>query len=230
MAGVHSSRSNYGQRLFVLASLQVLFLSLVSGSNGLAFEVDYGGRKCIYEEVPPSTQIKGEFHVSGGTGEMELDLFITDPRGVVYFNKQNMDTQKFSFKSGQFIKHTKQKYKFCVLHQVHQHAARMPRVKRRVSFSVEIEQSRRAKKKAQVATGSQVDSAHEKLADLEDDLDTLLGEFDGIREEEQVITDIGTNTTSTILRYSVLSIAITLLTGFLNHYYLRSFFKQKKLM
>ena len=201
-----------------------------STSYGLSLEVDYGSRKCIYEDFPPNTQVTGEFHVSGGHGEMDLDLFVTDPRGVVFYNKQNLQSQQYSFRTGHYPQHTTQTFKFCVVHQIHHQASRASRVKRQVSFTIETKRQKGATRSSQVATGKQLETASERFSDIEVELDILLGDLDEMREHEQVISEIGTRTTKTILFYSLLSIVVTLLTGFLNHYYLRFFFKQKKLM
>eukprot|EP00168_Porphyra_purpurea_P010985 TRINITY_DN2753_c0_g1_i1.p2 TRINITY_DN2753_c0_g1~~TRINITY_DN2753_c0_g1_i1.p2 ORF type:complete len:156 (+),score=17.71 TRINITY_DN2753_c0_g1_i1:453-920(+) len=46
---------------------------------------------------PPATHVRGDVRVAAGNGDMLLDLFVTDTRGVVVYHASNVATSAFSF-------------------------------------------------------------------------------------------------------------------------------------
>lgn len=214
-----------------LAALLVLQLVLDAAfSNSLTFELPYGQRKCFSEDLPPDIEVRGTVHVASGQGEMTLDLFVSDMRGVVYFHKSNVDSVKFSFRTGHFPSHTREAFRFCVVNQVSANAAHpSARVVRRVTLEVETVKDRHDTSTSRLAKQDQVDKVYSSFLGVQNDVDDLIEKMDELRVKEQKLNDINESTSATIFRISLVACLFTILTGVLNFLSLKSFFKRKKL-
>lgn len=219
------------RRLPPLAPLLValLLLLLATNASALTFDLLYGSRKCISEDIPPLSDVRGELHVSGGSGDMALDLFVSDPRGVVYFHRAEANSVKYSFKSGEFDSRTTQAYRFCVVHQVHPNAATKTDVSRRVSLDVKVESEKSRVEVDALAKRGHLSNVQEKFQDVYHEVDGLIQKMDELRMKEQTLSEVNEDTSRTVLRVTVLAAIFTIGTGVLNFMNLKSFFKQKKL-
>jgi emp24/gp25L/p24 family/GOLD len=206
-----------------------LLAAAAAAAAGLTFDLEYGARKCVSEDVPPSADVLGELHVSGGNGDMSLDLFVSDPRGVVYFHKAGANSVKYSFKAGTFAEGTTQVYRFCVVHQVHPNAATRTDVMRRVSLSVKVEGKGVKEEVERLAKKGDVTKAQEKFQDVYRDVDSLISRMDELRALEDTLSTANENTSRVVMRVTFLAAVFTIGTGVLNFLNLKSFFKSKKL-
>jgi emp24/gp25L/p24 family/GOLD len=197
--------------------------------SALTFDLEYGGRMCLIEDIPPLSNVRGSLRVTGGTGDMTLDLFVSDHHGVVYFHKADANAVKYSFKSGSFEAHTTMPYRFCVVHQAHPHAAPGMHVARRVSLSVRVDTPAFKEVVDSLAKGGHLSKIQESFQEVSNEVDALIARLDEIRVKEQTLTNINEDTSRTILRITVIAALFTVATGVLNFLNLKSFFKQKKL-
>lgn len=85
--------ATHGKSLASLAAL--ISLLRVFFASSLTFELPYWQRKCFTEDLPPDTVTRVMVHVASGQGEMTLNLFVSDLKGVVHFQKSNVDSVKF---------------------------------------------------------------------------------------------------------------------------------------
>jgi emp24/gp25L/p24 family/GOLD len=218
----------------LLAPLLLYCVSLtlavwLTPTNALTFELGYGARKCMSEDMPPLAQVRGELHVAGGAGDMSLDLFVSNPRGVVYFHKADANAVKYSFKTGAFEAHSTEAYRFCVVHQVHPNAAVRTDVTRRVSLTADVETPAAKSAIRSLATSDHVSKAQDSFQEVSNEVDTLIARLDDLRVKEQALSEINEDTSRTIVRITVIAALFTIATGVLNFLNLTSFFKQKKL-
>eukprot|EP00177_Eucheuma_denticulatum_P006033 GFKZ01011005.1.p1 GENE.GFKZ01011005.1~~GFKZ01011005.1.p1 ORF type:complete len:237 (+),score=6.63 GFKZ01011005.1:202-912(+) len=235
---MRSSTANLLSLLFLTSTL--LHVSLC---GSLTFELPYGQRKCFSEDLPPYTVTRGTVHVSSGSGEMSLDLFVSDQNGVVQFHKSDVNTVKFSFRSGSYPVHTRQMYRFCVVNQVHAGSANtMPgSVTRRVTLKVEpVYEGEMAGREQHQSDGSgtavsrlakqgHVDKVYQSFLEVSNDVDGLIERMEELRAEEEMLTAANERTAGVILKISVVACTLTIATGVLNFLSLKSFFKRKKL-
>jgi emp24/gp25L/p24 family/GOLD len=184
---------------------------------------------CLIEDVPPLSNVRGELRVAGGKGDMTLDLFVSDPSGVVYYHKADVNAVKYSFKSGAFQAHTTMPYRFCVVHQIHPHAPPGTNVARRVSLSVKVETPAFKEVVDSLAKGGHISKIQESFQEVSNEVDALIARLDELRVKEQALTDINEDTSRTILRITIIAALFTIASGVLNFLNLKSFFKQKKL-
>lgn len=203
--------------------------ALISSALALTFDLPYGSRKCVSEEVPPVADVKGEVHVSGGNGDMSLDLFVSDPRGVVYFHRAAVNSVKFSFKSGTFDERQTQNYRFCVVHQVHPNSAARTDVSRRVSLDVSVETAKVKEDLKLLASKGDLTRVQERFQTLYKEVDEIIGRMDVLREREKLLNAANEDTSRVVVRVTIVAGIFTIMTGVLNFVSLKSFFKSKKL-
>lgn len=219
---------NISRLLPVLSLLLLLHVSPLHATS-LTFNLPYGQRKCFSDDLPPSTSCRGTVHVTSGKGEMSLDLFVTDPRGTVFFHKSDVNSVKFSFRTGSFQQHTTQKYRFCVVNQVHPHAVHAADVVRKVTLDVEAITEHREKAISRLAKQDHADKLYADFLAASQLVDNMIEKMDDLRVSEQFLTDLNQSTATTILRVSMVACVLTVATGVLNFLSLKSFFKRKKL-
>lgn len=206
-----------------------LALALFAPATALTFDLLYGSRKCVSEDLPPGAEVKGELHVSGGSGDMSLDLFVSDPRGVVYFHRAAVNSVKYSFTSGSFDANAQQTYRFCVVHQVHPNSAARTDVSRRVSLDVKVDSASVKEDMKLLASKSDVSRVSDKFQGLYQEVDELIGRMEVLRKAEAALSVANAETSRIVLRVTVIAGVFTVLTGVLNFVSLKSFFKSKKL-
>lgn len=219
-------------RIQMVILIAVVFVSLALNCltcDALTFDLPYGSRKCLSEDLPTSADVKGELHVTGGHGDMSLDLFVSDPRGIVYFHKAGVDAVKYTFRTGSFDPRTTQVYRFCVLHQVHPNAAVQHELSRRVTLKVDVESAKTRNEVDQLAKTVHVSKAEESFGEVSKEIMELISRLDDMRVKEQQLSEVNEDTSKSIVRITVVAALFTIMTGVLNFLNLKSFFKQKKL-
>lgn len=209
------------------------FLALIrlSFANSLTFELPYGERKCFSEDLPPDVSIHGTVHVSSGQGEMSLDLFVLDESGAVRFHKSDVNSIKFSFRSGSYPHPLRKDYRFCIVNQVKAHAAQPAarHVTRRVTLEVGVAPGESGGNTGRFAKQEHVDNIYESFLAVSGEIDALIERMDELRAKEEILTEANEQTTVVILRISLVACALTIATGVLNLLSLQRFFKRKKL-
>ncbi len=196
----------------------------------ITFDLGYGQQKCFTEDLPPVTIVRGDVHIASGKGEMRLDLFVTNQQGVLAFHKSDVNAVKFSFQTGAYDRHTTQLYRFCVVNQVHGLSGMPPGdVFRRVTMQIDVMSASRGNAVGGLATRDHVTKLQQSFHEVSGEVDRLIESLDELRAKEQQLTDVNANTSTMIVRISIIACLFTILTGVLNVMSLKSFFKQKKL-
>lgn len=210
----------------------------------LTFTLPHGQRKCLVEEVPMSGTVRGTVHVSSGIGDMSLDMFVSDSRGVVRYHKAEVNSIKFSFDMPNPADHQHhqdqqqqhynshvgtESYRFCIINQVHPEAAAPKEVNRRVTFEITFVSDRHVEQMSNLAKSQHAEKLFSTFASVSSDVDGVIRQLDELRARELELTEMNESTSSTILTISVMSSLITVLTGVVNLMSLKSFFKRKKL-
>lgn len=124
---------------------------------------------------------------------------------------------------------TEQQFRFCVVNQIHPHAAPDANVKRRVTLEVSVETERHTAALRGLARAADADKISVTFSHVAAEVDTIVEKLDELRVREQVLSELNESTATSILRISLLACTFTVVTGLLNFFSLKSFFKQKKL-
>lgn len=204
-------------------------LTTITAAASITFELTQGQRKCFSEDLPPMATVQGTVHVASGRAEMPLDLFVSDQAGKVYFNKHDVNSVKFTFATANYRPHTMEPHRFCILSQVHPHAAHAPSISRRVTLDVKSVSHEQGKKVPELARQEHADKIYSDFLTVSQSVDSLIEKMDDLRAAEQTLTDLNERTATTIVQISVVACLFTIGTGVANFLSLKSFFKRKKL-
>lgn len=211
----------------------------------LTFTLPYAQRKCFVEEFPISGTVRGTVHVSSGIGDMSLDMFVSDSRGIVRYHKSEVNSIKFSFDMPNSADHQHQQgqqtqqyynsyagtesYRFCIVNQVHPDAAAPKEVNRKVTLDISFMSHRHEEQVSKLAKSEHAEKLFSTFASVSSDVDGVIRQLDELRTRELELTKMNESTSSTIMTINVMASLFTVLTGVLNVMSLKSFFKRKKL-
>lgn len=216
-----------------------LLTSSIAVGSKLTFNLPYGQRKCLQEDIPGSATAQGSVEVSSGRGDMTLDLFVTNLEGKVFFHKTDVNSMKYSFRTpgGNTFGNTRtgddytdrRGYRFCVVNQVHPHAATVGEVTRRVTLEISYVTDRHQEEISKLAKDDHAEKVFSTFSTVTSDVDKLIDKMDELRQREKELSQLNETTSRTIVSISVIACLFTILTGVLNFLSLKSFFKRKKL-
>lgn len=222
----------------MLAAVIAIFTSTTVAGSKLTFNLPYGQRKCLREDVPGSATVQGSVEVSSGRGDMTLDLFVTNLEGKVFFHKTDVNSMKYSFRTpggtpsaahpGEDFGN-RHGYRFCVVNQVHPHAATSGGVTRRVTLEISYVTDRHQEEISKLAKDDHAEKVFSTFSTVTSDVDKLIDKMDELRQREKELSQMNDTTSRTIVSISIIACLFTILTGVLNFMSLKSFFKRKKL-
>ncbi|GAX75488.1 hypothetical protein CEUSTIGMA_g2931.t1 [Chlamydomonas eustigma] len=201
---------------FVLA----LTLCMINVALGLEFDM-LAQRKCIYEEINANVIVVGDYrayHKDNEQADQQVELKVEDPHG-------NSVHDSYAKSSGQFVFTTKLagEYKACFT-ALDTHNAISTKVKLDWKTGVA------ATDWSSVAKKEHLDSLTLELRRLEDSIREVYSEMLLLQQREQEMRDISEITNARVAWYSIASLLICVLSGMWQLWYLRRFFKRKKLM
>eukprot|EP00168_Porphyra_purpurea_P010986 TRINITY_DN2753_c0_g1_i2.p1 TRINITY_DN2753_c0_g1~~TRINITY_DN2753_c0_g1_i2.p1 ORF type:complete len:317 (+),score=71.28 TRINITY_DN2753_c0_g1_i2:247-1197(+) len=166
--------------LVTLALAAVVAALAPPPTAALQLVVPFASRKCVAEDLPPATHVRGDVRVAAGNGDMLLDLFVTDTRGVVVYHASNVATSAFSFVTSPPSAHSPRMalapYRFCFHHQAHPHEAHQPGWERRVTLT--ITRARTEPLVPGVARTAHVSAVETRIREVEDLVEELVGGLD----------------------------------------------------
>lgn len=188
----------------------------------------FGERKCFSEELASDKPVLVDFQAGAGLSDMDIDLFVTDDRGVVVLHQSGLSHHKTTLDSPQkqLLLHRQHfqdeaqgpavstpgfhTYRFCVMHQA------LPgqvgaQEKRRITFAI-----RSANENAwKLARGEHTNNMHSHIQKLEDEVSDLMGKMDALREKERLLTMTNETTSRFLTRVSMLTSLFVMIVGML---------------
>lgn len=218
--------------LAALLLLAAVAAALLPRADALQLVVPFASRKCISEDLPPATHVRGDLRVAAGDGDMTLDLFVTDVRGVVVYHASNVISSAFTFVTSPASSHSPRTalapYRFCFHHQAHPHEGHRPGVERRVA--VAITQERTEPRVAGVATSAHVTAVETRMQEVEQLVDGLVTGLDAASEAAKDVEAIQARVRRWVSATAVLGCVVILGAGAVQVWYLRRMFRKKRLM
>jgi len=188
----------------------------------IQFDVPNNAMRCVSEEYYEKEVIVGKYSFPA-FAHLRMSVTITAPSGDVVWQKQDaMPEETFVFTAltdGQF--------KFCFSDTIRRTGA--PGNPRRVTITAE-EQQVNPDKDAVGAAKHTIKPIEYRLRVMEKQTDDLEVEFKRFREREARHRDTSESTNSRIPSLSAVTIISLLALGALQVYYLKSYFRKKKLL
>eukprot|EP01114_Cavostelium_apophysatum_P021808 TRINITY_DN7700_c0_g1_i1.p1 TRINITY_DN7700_c0_g1~~TRINITY_DN7700_c0_g1_i1.p1 ORF type:complete len:213 (+),score=39.20 TRINITY_DN7700_c0_g1_i1:67-705(+) len=209
------------------SALSFLFVAafLCQHIDAVRFEVPNNGvERCIKEEFTPNTLVNAKVEISPVSDQMHLSLRIFEGSpeqtvpNVVTESKEISSSQVFSFTS-----QADSEYKFC-FRDVPKGGYPTP------TRVITLNLSEKNTDLGAVAKKENLKPIEVELKKMETSVEKLRSEFTAMKEREAVHRDTNESTNSRVAWLSILSIVIVASSGAAQVYYLRTYFKSKKLI
>ncbi|KAG2484932.1 hypothetical protein HYH03_016318 [Edaphochlamys debaryana] len=193
---------------------------LLAGASALEFEMQ-SQIKCVYEEINANVIVVGEykaFHKENVGQGVFVSVKVEDPHGAVLHESNGKSDGQFAFTAK-----TAGEYKAC--------------------FSVaDIQTAYQTKLKVDWRTGvaatdwnaiakkEHLDALTVELRKLEDNIREVYSEMLQLQQREQEMRNISEETNTRVAWFSIASLGVCVCSALVQLWYLRRFFKRKKLL
>ncbi|GJQ08343.1 hypothetical protein GpartN1_g3280.t1 [Galdieria partita] len=209
-------------------------------SCSIQFYMSAGTKRCLSEEITSNTKVFGECLVVGAEGSMSVDLVIRGPQGETIVQHKNVDKQSFSFTTPQHvlsedagfasndIHWPPASYHFCFETTPLRPPPGSPPPKRKIILNIQTDFV--SSGYTDIAKVQHLNSLEAALRRMEEQFGQIVVELENVRTREAHMKETNENTNSRVVWYSILSITMMTAAGAYLVYYLRNFFRQKKLI
>eukprot|EP00743_Colponemidia_sp_Colp-15_P001882 GILK01002051.1.p1 GENE.GILK01002051.1~~GILK01002051.1.p1 ORF type:complete len:217 (-),score=33.85 GILK01002051.1:75-686(-) len=179
----------------------------------MTFQIDPLAMRCLGEEVSKNTLVVGEISSKPSVSNMVIRVF--DPAGSLLYNKANVNQGKFAFTG-----HESGQHQFCVDNVGN------------TAFTVhfDLKTGVEAKDYYSIAKKENLKPLEIELRKLEDIATMIHNGFLYLREREETMRNTNESTHTRVIFFSLFTIFVLLGLGVWQMYYLKSFFRTKKLI
>eukprot|EP01006_Ploeotia_vitrea_P019494 TRINITY_DN516_c0_g1_i1.p2 TRINITY_DN516_c0_g1~~TRINITY_DN516_c0_g1_i1.p2 ORF type:complete len:223 (+),score=106.75 TRINITY_DN516_c0_g1_i1:39-671(+) len=197
--------------LALLASSMV-----VTNVSALQFYLGMMEEKCLSEDVSKNELIVGDFVVTPGSRtHNDVIVRVTGPSNQILYQKEGTAEGKFAFTTNEIGE-----YKVCF--------SNMAMSQKTIKFSFKTGVN--AKDYTTVAKKDNLKPLEVELRRLEDTTAAIHEELLYMREREEVMRNTNESTHSRVLWFSVLSMVILVSLSTAQIFYLKSYFRKRKLI
>ncbi|DAZ94798.1 TPA: hypothetical protein N0F65_002411 [Lagenidium giganteum] len=191
------------------------------GTAGVQFDVRRRAEKCLSDEVAQGSLVVIHYNVIGTQqGKSGVSIVITDPLRKYLKQDSNIDTSSDDIHKFSFHADAGGSYSVCFFNSNDNPVRVM------LDFKHGVE----AKDYTEVAKREHLMPVEKELRKMEDTVDEIHREMLYMREREAAMRSTNESTNSRVLWFSFLSIVVLLAMGVWQVFYLKKFFKSKKLI
>eukprot|EP01116_Phalansterium_solitarium_P007851 TRINITY_DN2084_c0_g1_i1.p1 TRINITY_DN2084_c0_g1~~TRINITY_DN2084_c0_g1_i1.p1 ORF type:complete len:228 (+),score=28.85 TRINITY_DN2084_c0_g1_i1:58-684(+) len=204
----------------------LVVLCLFALSQAVKVVVVPGEQKCIREEYRPDTLVSGSVKVLPAVPDLQLQFTILDStQGTGVHENRDVSENTFAFTtpSGQ-----ETEYQFCFLDAWKQGSAQTYNGRRTVVFEAHLGEKHRDYEA--LAKKENLKPMEVELMKLEDTVAQVEAEFRYMKEREARHRNTNESTNARVAYMSFASLIILVLLGLWQIFYLKQFFKAKKLI
>lgn len=205
----------------------VVLLYLLPAVLSISFKLPAEGSRCIKEEAHKDVLVVGEFTVESIPETHEVDILVKDTKDQTLFSKEKADTGKFAFTLDDY-----DMFSICFhAKRVDGHggAGRAPPVED-LSVKLTVKRGIEAKSYNDLAKAEKLKPMELELKKLEDLAEAIVSDFAYMKSREKLMRDTNESTNSRVLWFSIFSMAVLLGLALWQVFYLKRFFKAKKLI
>ncbi|KAM4664745.1 transmembrane emp24 domain-containing protein 10 [Discoglossus pictus] len=202
-----------------LSPLLVLFLC--GSAHSISFPLPPNGRKCLKEEIHKNVLVTGEYEVSETHGPAQVRLKITDSAGHILYSKEEASKGKFAFTTEEY-----DMFEVCFDSKVPAGAGRSPDQMVVLIMKHGVE----AKNYEEIAKVEKLKPLEVELRRLEDLSESIVNDFQYMKKREEEMRDTNESTNVRVLYFSIFSMCCLMGLATWQVFYLRRFFKAKKLI
>uniref|UniRef100_A0A8C7F8Z2 Transmembrane p24 trafficking protein 10 n=1 Tax=Oncorhynchus kisutch TaxID=8019 RepID=A0A8C7F8Z2_ONCKI len=207
-------------RLFLLLTFPVLFDLTFS----ITFYLPVNHRKCLREEIHKDVLVTGEYEVSEQPNA-KTNLKITDSSGHILYSKEDASKGKFAF--------TTEDYDMFEVCFESKSPLAMGMGTGRVTdqlVNLDMKHGVEAKNYEEIAKVEKLKPLEVELRRLEDLSESIVNDFAYMKKREEEMRDTNESTNIRVLYFSIFSMCCLIGLATWQVFYLRRFFKAKKLI
>ncbi|KAJ8396880.1 hypothetical protein AAFF_G00012030 [Aldrovandia affinis] len=197
-------------RLCVLMLFPVLFESAFS----ISFFLPVNSRKCLREEIHKDVLVTGEYEVAEQPNT-KTNLKITDSSGHTLYSKEDASKGKFAFTTEDY-----DMFEVCF------GTGRIPDQ----LVNLDMKHGVEAKNYEEIAKVEKLKPLEVELRRLEDLSESIVNDFAYMKKREEEMRDTNESTNTRVLYFSIFSMCCLIGLATWQVFYLRRFFKAKKLI
>ncbi|XP_055720837.1 transmembrane emp24 domain-containing protein 10-like [Salvelinus fontinalis] len=203
-------------RFFLLLTFTVLFDFTFS----ITFYLPVNLRKCLREEIHKDVLVTGEYEVSEQPNA-KTNLKITDTSGHILYSKEDASKGKFAFTTEDY-----DMFEVCF-------ESKSPLGTGRVTdqlVNLDMKHGVEAKNYEEIAKVEKLKPLEVELRRLEDLSESIVNDFAYMKKREEEMRDTNESTNIRVLYFSIFSMCCLIGLATWQVFYLRRFFKAKKLI
>ncbi|XP_035279304.1 transmembrane emp24 domain-containing protein 10-like [Anguilla anguilla] len=198
----------------------VLFPLLFESVFAISFFLSVNSRKCLREEIHKDVLVTGDYDVSEQPNT-KTNLKITDSSGHILYSKEDASKGKFAFTTEDY-----DMFEVCF-------ESKSPMGTGRVQdqlVNLDMKHGVEAKNYEEIAKVEKLKPLEVELRRLEDLSESIVNDFAYMKKREEEMRDTNESTNARVLYFSIFSMCCLIGLATWQVFYLRRFFKAKKLI
>ncbi|XP_019374331.1 PREDICTED: transmembrane emp24 domain-containing protein 10 [Gavialis gangeticus] len=208
----------------------LLLLLLVGPARPISFQLPGKARKCLREEIHRDTLVTGEYEIGAPPGSSwgcishshdPSLLQITDSAGHILYAKEDATKGKFAFTTEDY-----DMFEACFESKLPVGTGRMPDQ----LVILDMKHGVEAKNYEEIAKVEKLKPLEVELRRLEDLSESIVNDFAYMKKREEEMRDTNESTNTRVLYFSIFSMCCLIGLATWQVFYLRRFFKAKKLI
>ncbi|NP_001079761.1 uncharacterized protein LOC379451 precursor [Xenopus laevis] len=199
----------------------LLSLLLCGYVRPIAFSLPPNSRKCLREEIHKNVLVTGEYELSEVHNQGQVRLKITDSAGHILYSKEDASKGKFAFTTEEY-----DMFEVCFDSKLPAGAGRVPDQMVNLIMKHGVE----AKNYEEIAKVEKLKPLEVELRRLEDLSESIVNDFAYMKKREEEMRDTNESTNVRVLYFSIFSMCCLMGLATWQVFYLRRFFKAKKLI
>lgn len=197
-------------------------LLLIAHVRSIMFYLEPNHSKCLREEIQANVLFTGEYQVSEAHGQ-KVDYEVRDSKNHILAKKEDIShgkTWKFSF-----VTEVYDTFDICFTSHVPNHQRGVKQ-----EISLVVKRGVEAKNYENLGEASKLKPVEVELKVLEDLSKSIVEDFSRMRQSEEEMRDTNESTNARVLYFSVFSMCCLLGLATWQVFYLRRYFRAKKLI
>ncbi|XP_020633014.3 transmembrane emp24 domain-containing protein 10 [Pogona vitticeps] len=192
------------------------------GCQGLSFQLPPQTRKCLKEELHRDVMVTGQYEVSEAAAPgIRTDLRVTDSSGHLLYSKDDAKKGKFAFTTDDY-----EIYEICFESHGQPGHFRVPEQ----LVTLNIKHGVEARNYEDIAKAEKLKPLEVDLRRLEDLSESIVKDFAFMKQREEEMRDTNESTSARVFYFSIFSMLCLVGLATWQVFYLRRFFKAKKLI
>ncbi|XP_033104929.1 transmembrane emp24 domain-containing protein 10-like [Anneissia japonica] len=201
------------------AIVSILCSVFVTEICGLSMMLPPNVKKCLKEEIHKDVLVTGEYKLSDAPGH-KTSLHVGDSKGHTLYSKEDAHEGKFAFTTDDY-----DMFEVCFESKVSRGVRGAQR-----EVSLDLKHGIEAKSYEDLAKAEKLKPMEVELRRLEDLSESIVNDFAYLRKREEEMRDTNESTNTRVLYFSIFSMVCLLSLATWQVFYLRRYFKSKKLI